>query len=497
MKKFLLVLTFALFYGITQAQLTAPRNVNETEINSLRQDFQRLNQEKDYQPAIEKAIELSEALIQQERYKEAASVFYQMDNVISNSEEKGGKKNYLLRFLTASQRLHMFTRERKPESSKTQLGIMQYCITYLKNNDSVRDKLLLREAEYYRTFDMPDKSMERYKELLQRYTGRSNNETRESCYKDILGYAEHNKIAPLTQLVQEQYTAWQDSVKMVKAAQELEVLQKEHQTLQEDLTQKEKRISNNKLTIIGLWVFIVILVAALLALLFILFKKIFQARKYKNSLKIANESNEQKSHFISNITAHIAPSLDAIEDAITTSSSAALQKNITSLRKRIDDMQTYISLEETREEAYPVGNVDIKLLCDAIMLNAKAHFKAGVEDIVLVPRVGIKTNAEVLDVVLSHLLKRAAKHTESGKITLEFKKRNARTGQFIITDTGNSMDQEKQEDLFKPFAESDSVNNEDDWVLPICQLMAYKLNGTLKVDTEYKNGIRFILDLCS
>ena len=214
-------------------------------------------------------------------------------------------------------------------------------------------------------------------------------------------------------------------------------------------------------------------------------------------MKIANESNVQKSHFISNINTQITPSLDLLEDAISHSSSTAtLQENITSLRKRIDYMQRYISLEESREESYPVDNVDIKLLCENIMINAKAEFQTGIEAVVTVPRVSVKTNAEALEQILLYLLARAANYTESGKISLEFKKRNARTGQFIITDTGVIMDSEKLENIFKPFAETDP-NNAEDWILPICQLIAYKLNGSLKIDPEYKKGTRFILDLCS
>lgn len=31
--------------------------------------------------------------------------------------------------------------------------------------------------------------------------------------------------------------------------------------------------------------------------------------------------------------------------------------------------------------------------------------------------------------------------------------------------------------------------------LPTCSLIAYKLNGTLTLDTDYKKGTRFILEL--
>lgn len=496
MKKILSILLLTFLCGITPAQITAPRNINETELDALRDDFQKLSQDKDYDKAMEKAVQISTALLHQKRYKEAASLYYQMDLLTLDKEKETGNANYQLRFIVTSQRLRMFSREGKPESSKSQYNkLMQYWREF--KDEKFKDDLLLSEAEYYRAFDMHTRSMERYKELLQRCLAKSDEDSRENCYQDMLAYAEHNKIDPLIRTVRAQYSSWQDSIKVVRAARELETLKQQKQTLQEDLQTKEEIISTNKLVTTGLWTLIVILIAGLLALLFFLFKNIYNTRKYKNSLKIANESNVQKSHFISNINTQITPSLDLLEDAISHSSSTAtLQENITSLRKRIDYMQRYISLEESREESYPVDNVDIKLLCENIMINAKADFQTGIEAVVTVPRVSVKTNAEALEQILLYLLARAANYTESGKISLEFKKRNARTGQFIITDTGVIMDSEKLENIFKPFAETDP-NNAEDWILPICQLMAYKLNGSLKIDPEYKKGTRFILDLCS
>ena len=91
----------------------------------------------------------------------------------------------------------------------------------------------------------------------------------------------------------------------------------------------------------------------------------------------------------------------------------------------------------------------------------------------------------------------AALHTESGKITLEFKKRSAHTGQFILTDTGTGIPEEKRADLFKPFTEVLDLTEGDGLGLPTCSLIAYKLNGTLRLDEEYKKGTRFVLELHS
>lgn len=498
MKRIYLFLICAFVFAVTHGQTASTSNVNEAELTKLRQEFQDLYpQKEDVSKAVEVGTRISEILLEEKRYKEASSFYYQMDQLIYENEKKVGKTNYRNRFLVANERLRMYTREGKPESSKSQLNLMSYCMNYLKD-DTLMDQMLLTEAEYYHTFGMANKSLESYKELLQRCLTDKSEEVREKCYKDMLAYAERKKITPLTQTVQKLYTVWQDSINMVRAARELKVLQEEHKILEQDLQDKEKTISNQKVVTIGLWTFIVILIAALVVLFFLLLKNLLQTRKLKQSLNITNESNAQKSHFINNINTQIAPTLEVMESASGSSSyEKIIGENIKALKKRISHMQTYISLEGSREEPYPVNSIDIKQLCDGIMLAARVNFKPGVEDVVSVPRVSVKTNSGALEQVLSCLLNRAALCTESGKISLEFKKRNARTGQFIITDTGTPIDSEKQENLFKPFGETDPETNDDGWELPICQLIAYKLNGTLKVDAEYKKGTRFILDLCS
>ena len=96
-----------------------------------------------------------------------------------------------------------------------------------------------------------------------------------------------------------------------------------------------------------------------------------------------------------------------------------------------------------------------------------------------------------------YLLHNAALHTETGKITLEFKKRSAHSGQFIVTDTGTGIPEEKHANLFKPFVEVLDLTQGDGLGLPTCSLIAYKLNGTLRLDEGYKKGTRFVLELHS
>ena len=497
MKNFFVILICVFFSSVVCGQTNSQPN-SEAELTTLKREFQELYKQKEVTGAVEKGTKATDIQIENRNFKEAASLLYQMDQMVIESEKLTKKTNFRLRFLLASQRLRLYTGEGKSESSKTQFNLMHYCMSHLKDEDLLRDDLLLSEAEYFQAFGQPTRGLESYKELLRRCVNNSDEQSRENCYKNMLDYAERKKIPSLTKTVQTSYTVWQDSVNMIKAANELEILKQQHTVLQQNLEEKEETISTNKAITVGLWTIIVALAAVAVVLLLLLFKSIYQVRKLKNSLKIANESNAQKSHFISNINTQITPTLELMEEAGESPDSAkVITQSIVALKRRVANMQTYISLEETREEAYPVNSLDVKLLCENVMQNASQDFNARVEAAVTAPRVSMKTNGEALEYILSYLLSRAASNTEEGKITLEFKKRNARTGQFIISDTGVVIDTEMQEALFKPFTETEPLAQEDGWGLPICRLMAYKLNGTLKIDTEYKKGTRFILDLCS
>ena len=64
-----------------------------------------------------------------------------------------------------------------------------------------------------------------------------------------------------------------------------------------------------------------------------------------------------------------------------------------------------------------------------------------------------------------------------------------------LPDNGTGIPDDLKENLFKPFNEAKDLAQGDGLGLPICALMASKLNGTLSIDKEYKKGCRFVLVL--
>ncbi len=95
-----------------------------------------------------------------------------------------------------------------------------------------------------------------------------------------------------------------------------------------------------------------------------------------------------------------------------------------------------------------------------------------------------------------HLLTNAAEYTPAGgSISLDFKKRGPHSYQFLVSDTGSGIPEEKREDIFKPFLEIRDLTTGDGLGLPICKQMALKMNGDLDIDPKFTKGTRFVLDL--
>ena len=466
MKKLLFILTLACGLMAAQAQNT------------------------DLKKTVEDGIKTSIQQTENREWKEAFATCRQLDGLIAIQEQKTKKAMPELHYLVSKERLRMYMRlSNKQNECQEQLAKMEDWAEKAKSNE-VSEDLLMSKAGYYQKFNMNDKSLQCYKELVQKRSQGKDEQGVNQCYQEMLAQAKTGKNASLTRAIERLYTNWQDSIKAVKAAQELKSLQDEYAASKNTLAEKESKISSQK----GIITFLCILAAALAGgLLFfigIMFKNIRQIKKQKKSLAIANDNNELKSKFINNIGEQIIPSLDAIE-------SGNVKKHVQALKGLLTHIQTYMELENNREERYEMKDMNIQSLCEGIMDKAKATFKPEVVATLNVPRVSVRTNAEALENVLLYLLDNASQHTESGKITLEFKKRSAHSGQFIVTDTGCGIPEEKRANLFKPFAEIQDLTEGDGLGLPTCALIAYKLNGTLRLDEEYKKGTRFILELHS
>jgi signal transduction histidine kinase len=161
-----------------------------------------------------------------------------------------------------------------------------------------------------------------------------------------------------------------------------------------------------------------------------------------------------------------------------------------------DHVKTLSDLENASEDSIVLEDVPIQQFSEEMMDQIRDKVKKDVHLTVNAPKMTATINKEYVSHILLHLLNNAAIYTpEGGSISLDFKKRSPHTYQYLISDTGEGIPEEKREDIFKPFLEIRDLTTGDGLGLPICKQMALKMKGDLEVDPAFTKGTRFILDL--
>lgn len=104
------------------------------------------------------------------------------------------------------------------------------------------------------------------------------------------------------------------------------------------------------------------------------------------------------------------------------------------------------------------------------------------------------TNQSMAVRVLANLLDNAMKFTTSGTVTL-LTTIDGSNVEFIVEDTGTGIAADDAEKIFEPFTKLNSFFDGAGIGLTVARSIARRLNGDLKLDTEFKEGARFIFTL--
>ena len=401
---------------------------------------------KDYEDAVTCGVNASALYHRENYYKEAFELLAGAEQLVTAGETNTGQKMPVLRYPIAKERMRMYLNMGRLANAKTQLGLLE-SNAQAAGNDSLATDLLYTRAAYY-------------------YVTRQNKQGDEAV-KQLL--------AESSRMQAEQAQAKYDALK------------KQYDESLQTIADKDSSLSTKQYLIIGLCVLAAILAASLIGVALILLRFVILTRKQKKIIRTANENNEQKTLFIRNISAQMEPTLNTLD---------ASQPGVKALRTFADHIQTLSDLENSLSEPYEMQEKNISNFCEEVMDTIRSKVQDNVSLTVNAPKLSIKIAPEPLEQVLTHLLENAAYYTPAeGKIWLDFKKRGAHTHQFIITDTGCGVPEEKRELIFKPFSEIKDLTQGDGLGLPICSLLATKMNGNLTLDTAYTKGARFVLEL--
>lgn len=164
----------------------------------------------------------------------------------------------------------------------------------------------------------------------------------------------------------------------------------------------------------------------------------------------------------------------------------------------VNDVLDLPSLENAKLSVNTLST-SLREICSVSLDSIRKCVSPGVE-LVFVNKndadVVVRTDPQRVEQVLIHLLRNAAKFTEKGTITFEYKfSPDRKTITFTVTDTGIGIPKGKEDLIFSRFAKLDSSTQGNGLGLYISRLLASLLKGELIVDKSYRAGARFIFTI--
>lgn len=222
----------------------------------------------------------------------------------------------------------------------------------------------------------------------------------------------------------------------------------------------------------------------------------------------AKESEHMKSIFISTICRGIGQPLDTLDQTAQKLMLAdtgmetrlemlgSIRENTDLLLSTLDNMLEAANLDSLTDQLQ-LEETDIDELCRAELLTAsRLQHGSEVEYRIETPgtRCIVRTHAQYFSFVVRALLDNAAKFTSSGSITLRYETDPAANMlQVSVTDTGCGIAPERQAEIFRPLADGPVASR--GLSLSLCRIIAEHLRGSIRLDSAYTAGARFIFTI--
>lgn len=274
------------------------------------------------------------------------------------------------------------------------------------------------------------------------------------------------------------------------------------------------------------------IVLALLLLIFYVWRNAIRQKKVNEELRVANErakvSSKMKSEFIRNITHEIRTPLNIVSGftQILTAKDMHLpdeekrdiQERVTENTDRITqivDRMLELSnassevLIERNDETNTVDIVSQAIDYSKIALHTrpersdsdnlpsqilKSADSTVVFDVNQIQMIHLRTNKLYAVRALAQLLENATKFTHEGSITLSMTYTDSKV-RFAVEDTGIGIPADQTEHIFEEFFQLDTFTDGTGIGLTVARSIARRMGGDLWLDTDYKEGSRFILEL--
>ncbi len=437
-------------------------------------------------PSVECAVKANALYYKENYYNEAFDLLRRVDQTIDAKVEDAVSRAPL-HYLVAKERYQMYMKMGRSASAAEHLKAMEnHAAT--GNDEGVKNDLLYTKAVYYYTVGQNAKGNAVFKEMADKLTTSKEYDKVDEVYKTLIANGRKSGSANMVAQSYSNYIAWKDSTNALKHADEIKALKKQIADNEATIADKDSSLTTRSAIIIGLGILAAALAVALIVGAVVLMRFILLSRKQKKVIKISEENNALKAKFINNISAQLEPTLKKLDST---------QPEVKALLDFSSHIQQLSELENS-DEPVELEDVQLQPFCEALMDQIRDKVKSDVTLKVNAPNLSAKIHKEYVSHILTHLLNNAAIYTpEGGNIWLDYKKRGAHAHQFLVSDTGCGIPEEKREDVFKPFLEVRDLTEGDGLGLPICRQMALKINGDLDIDPEFHKGTRFMLDFHS
>ena len=498
-KVFILLLSLSLGFSVVNAQEAqkselhqrAESDFEKGNVASARFHFIRAFEDYAKKGDLKSGMECAArgtAMYYKENYwKEAFDLLRRADQEVDASG-KNAKEKAALHYIITKERLAMYIKLRKSDSAKDQIEIMENQVTYAAD-EALKNDLLYNKAVYHYSFGQNAQGNAVFKEMASKLTASKQYDKVDDVYKTLIANARRSGNANMVAQSYSNYLAWKDSVNTLKHADEIGALKQQIADNEKKIDDQDSSLAMRQAIIVGLCILAAALAAALVLGGIVLMRFILLTRKQKKMINLANENNALKAKFISNISAQLNPTLHKLDDSIP---------EVKALLQFSEHISQLSDLENSIDEEVELEDVQLSPFCENLMDDIREKVKPGVTLKVNVPNMSAKINKEYVSHILLHLLNNAAIYTPSdGTIWLDYKKRGAHVHQFLVSDTGAGIPEEKRDDVFKPFTEVKDFTEGDGLGLPICKQMAIKMKGDLDIDAEFTKGTRFVLLLHS
>jgi signal transduction histidine kinase len=221
----------------------------------------------------------------------------------------------------------------------------------------------------------------------------------------------------------------------------------------------------------------------------------------------AEESDRLKTAFLANMSHEIRTPLNAIvgftallpdvQEAEERSNLLNLiHENTQKLLRIVDDVVSISKIESGQEEAV-MTSFDLVQVLSVVVDQYMPHVKPGVvmSTDFASPTQLVTTDLNRLQEIMRHLISNATKFTDQGAIVVGFNAPQNDRIKMWVTDTGKGIAPEHHKRIFERFFKVDEFIPGAGLGLSTCEVMAYSLGGSVKVESALGQGATFTVEI--